>query len=332
VTHSDYASGKWGISNVMAALRAARAPARVTAALLAVAATAVFTSYAVADVAGAGPDETASQAFGPLHAGIVYDGAFANQDDVDYLAFTVPAAGTTLNFSVQNTTQVCNDPYDHACPVYLTLMDATGTNQVGGSASDAGTIATYGDTESFPWTFTDPGTYYILMESDGDLSPGNPAYAVGINVTLTSGRSGGGGGSSGGHGGGGSTGGGSSGGGSGGSGGGANPPYAGPLVRSLKVLPRQHGDAVKATIVLGQFVPRIRATLSLRHRDRSPTVVTARTFRRLSASRHRLVVLLPAAYRRRLASGHALPLVLRLTLVTSSGARLTVSRRVRLTG
>jgi hypothetical protein len=50
---------------------------------------------------------------------------------------------------VQNTTPNCQDPYDAGCPVYATLMDSTGQNQVGGSNSDAGTVATNGDTEAF---------------------------------------------------------------------------------------------------------------------------------------------------------------------------------------
>lgn len=108
-----------------------------------------FPHCASADVSGAGPDETASSAYGPLKGDVTYSGAFASQDDVDYLTFTVSAAAETLEFTVQNTTPNCQDPYDAGCPVYATLMDSTGQNQVGGSNSDAGTVATNGDTEAF---------------------------------------------------------------------------------------------------------------------------------------------------------------------------------------
>ncbi len=165
---------------------------RTAVVLLGLLLTATCPSVALADVAG--PDESVSQAYGPLQSGSAHSGAFASANDVDYLSVVVATAGQTLNFGVQNTTQVCNDPYAAGCPVYATLMDSSGMNQLGGDGSGAGTIATSGDTETFSWTFTQPGTYYLLMESDGDLSPGSPSYAVSLtstNAPASSGSSGG---------------------------------------------------------------------------------------------------------------------------------------------
>ena len=126
-----------------------------------------------------GPDESIAQAYGPLKGGVSYSGAFddSSYDDVDYLAFHVSKAGQTLEFTIANTTPSCSDPNDTGCPVYGTLMDGS-DHQVGGDTSAAGTIATAGDTETFDWTFSQPGTYYLLMENNGDLPAGNPTYTA----------------------------------------------------------------------------------------------------------------------------------------------------------
>ena len=145
----------------------------------------VSASAAKADIIGAGPDETIAQAYGPLTPGVNYSGAFSNPNDVDYLAFAVASAGESLQFTVSNTLQSCNSPDDDYCPLYATLMDQT-NQQVGGDSSSAGTVATFDDTETIDWTFAAPGTYYVLMESNGNLADGQPTYTVSFTVTSLS--------------------------------------------------------------------------------------------------------------------------------------------------
>lgn len=269
-----------------------------------------FPSAGVADISIAGSDETAPQAYGPLQEAVAYSGAFVSQSDVDYLSFVVAQAGETLQFTVQNTTQVCQDTYDAGCPVYATLMDSTGQNQVGGDNSDAGTIATVGDTETFAWTFAQPGTYYVLMESDGDLPAGSPSYSLELADGSGNGPPGG----------------------SGPSGGSPGPGGSGagntgfPLVRSLKVLPHQRGSAVAVALDLGSAVPWARLTVFLAHRRGRP--VASRTFHHLRAGRHRLVLRLPPAQRRKLADGQALSLILRITVRPASGPSKRYTRPV----
>lgn len=287
-----------------------------------------FPTAGAADIAGAGSDETASQAYGPLQVGVAYSGAFVSPSDDDYLSFVVSQAGETLQFTVQNTTRTCQDPYDAGCPVYATLMDTTGQNQVGGDNSDAGTIATVGDTETFAWTFAQPGTYYVLMESDGDLPAGSPSYSLKLTGGSGSGSSGGSGGSGGSRGSGGSHGPGSSGAGTTGS----------PLVRSLKVLPHQRGSAVAVTLGLSRATPWVRVKVFHAHgrgrpghgRSRSRPVAS-RTFHHLRAGRHRLVLRLPSADRRKLGHGGRLSLILRITVATASGPPKRYMRAVILT-
>jgi hypothetical protein len=291
-----------------------------------VAVAAVFPAGAAAEIYGAPPDEGSSQAYGPLQRGVTYSGAFASQSDVDYLSFVVSSPGQTLDLTVRNTTQVCQDPYDAGCPVYATLMDSTGQNQVGGSNSDAGTIATYGDTESFAWTFAQSGTYYVLMESDGDLPAGSPSYAVTLSGPAAGSGGTGGSGGGGGNGGGPSGGSGSSGGGSGG--GGSN--GASPLVRSLKVLPKQRGQAVSAVIVLTRGTAWLRAAvLSPRQHDRA---VARHLYRHLARGLHHLTLRLPAAYRRRLTKGQRLSLLLKIMIASQAGRPVTILRPVTLSG
>ena len=147
---------------------------------LAVVAISALGGTARAEVLPGRPDESIQQAYGTIVAGTVYSGAFDNTsyDDVDYLAFVVSHAGESFHFTVTNTTQSCNDPDLTDCPVFATLMDSTG-NQVGGDTSTAGTSAvTTGAMQTIDWTFTQPGTYYLLMESNGDEAPGSPSYSV----------------------------------------------------------------------------------------------------------------------------------------------------------
>lgn len=141
---------------------------------------------AVADIVGGHSDETIATSYGPLQTSVTVHGAFVNQSDQDYLKVVVSHA-QTLDFTLQNTTpnSTCNkdDPYQQGCPVYATLMDSTGQNQVGGSSSSAGTIATADDTETFSYPVT-AGTYYVLMESNGDLPNGEPTYKFTMGPIL----------------------------------------------------------------------------------------------------------------------------------------------------
>lgn len=249
---------------------------------------------APADVAGG--DESPAQAFGPLALGHTYSGAFASGDDVDYLSFRV-AKPETLEVAVQNTTGGCSDPNGAGCPVYATLMDASGANQLGGDSSAAGTIATAGDTEIFSWSFPQAGTYYVLMESNGDLPAGSPSYAVTLGTAS-------------------------------GQGGTTQPPA--PIVRGIHVAPRQRGTSVTAGIVLGQPVLRLRADLGLQLHGRSVTIAS-RTLTGLRVGAHTVRLRLPAAYVRQLAQAHRLSLFVRITLRAATGRRLVYTRRVTLT-
>ena len=150
------------------------------AAFLALAAVAAVPAGARAEVVSGTPDETIQQAYGPIVTNKTYSGGFddASYDDVDYLAFKVASAGESFVFTVTNTTQSCNDPDQTSCPVWATLMDSN-NQQVGGDTSSAGTDAvTAGNVEKVNWTFAQPGTYYVLMESNGDEAPGSPSYTI----------------------------------------------------------------------------------------------------------------------------------------------------------
>jgi hypothetical protein len=236
---------------------------------------------------------------------VSYSGAFANPGDVDYLAFRVAFAGETLGFLVANTTQSCNSPDDDSCPVYATLMDQT-NQQVGGDSSSAGTVATAGDTEAFSWTFAQPGTYYLLMESNGNLADGQPTYSVGVAVPGGTGGPGGPGGT----------------GGSGGS---------GPAVKSITVRRRQRGNRVTAQVVLTQLVTSLSATLFALGPHGRQTEIAKQTRHSAAPRTYRLAIALPAFYRRELDHRHRLSLVLETTVTTSSGRRLDYTRRVTLT-
>lgn len=270
--------------------RIVRLPPFLAATLLSLVVALGAPAAAAAEVAGGGPDETAAQAYGPLTPGVPYSGAFAGGSDVDYLSLAVTQAGETLGFSVQNTTRSCQDPNGAGCPVYATLMDSSGQNQLGGSSSDAGTIATSGDTESFAWRFATPGTYYVLMESNGDLPAGSPSYTL----RLTSG---------------------------------AAPP---PLLRSLSASLNRRGTAVTVSVRLGQAAARLRAELDARRVDGSTAPIAARTARGLPVGAHRLVLSLPAPYVRRLATGRRLTLLLRITVRPQAGRSRVYTRRLTL--
>lgn len=262
---------------------------RVVIVLFAVIGGAIFAAPASADIVGAGADETIQQAYGPLRPSVNYRGVFNDPNDVDYLRFNVASAGERLHFTISNTMTSCKSPDQDYCPVWATLMDQS-DQQVGGATSSAGTVATVDDTETIDWTFAQPGTYYVVMQSNGNLPPGQPTY------TVTMGP----------------------------------PPIVGPVVRSLAVPRHQRGNRVKVTVTFGQPVATLRATLfALGARGRQ-TYVARLTRHSLAARTYRLTLRLSALYRRRLKQRKRLPLLLKLTVVSSSGTRLHYARRVTL--
>lgn len=244
-----------------------------------------------ADIAGAGPDESVAQAFGPLQPGVTYSGAFRTQDDVDYLAVVVSKAGETLEFTLSNTTRPCVDPDDQGCPVYATLMTPS-DQQVGGDSSAAGTIATNNDTEVFDWTFQSPGTYYVLMESNGDLAAGSPTYTLGFNHVLSG---------------------------------------SAPIISSLRVPAHQHGASVKAKLVLAQAAVTLRADLLLLRKGNTPHRIVRQTRHNLAPGSYHLLMKLPKRYRQMLAATHSLSLLLKITVVGASGSQQTITRHVTIT-
>ena len=240
--------------------------------------------------------------------GTTYAGAFqpdtATYHDLDYLAFTVQNPGETVEFTLQNTS-LCRPPgiYEY-CPVYLSLLNQSNVL----IADGAGTIATYNDTEWFDWTFQAPGTYYMVMESNGDEPPGNPTYAVSYKVVSPGSPS------------------------SGPPGGnpGSKPPPQGrarkaPLVRSLRVASKQHGQTVRALLRLGRRGS-VHATLKLSGSPRS--IVTLRQ-RSLGPGSHKLSLRMPSSYGKALTYG--LLLSLRISVRGHSGQVRTFSERVLLT-
>jgi hypothetical protein len=278
--------------------------ASVIASLVAIACLMWFAAAAIAEVIGAGPDETIQQAYGPLAQQKTYSGAFEQPGDVDYLAFDVAAAGETLRFTLANTMQSCSSPDQDYCPVYATLMDAS-NQQVGGDTSGAGTVAIVGDSETFDWTFAQAGTYYLLMESNDNLPAGQPTYSVTIGPPP-------------------------------GTGSGRTSPGSGaakrPIVKSIVVAPRQRGSVVSAKLVLGTPATRLAARLYvLRSRGRR-SYVAGVVRRHVGPGTVRLSLALPASDRHALKVRHHILLLLDLTITAASGRHAEYERRVTLSG
>jgi len=211
----------------------------------------------------------------------------------DYLKFTVANAGETIEFTDQNTTTGINpNTCAQYCPVYMSLVDSNFKDPGGVSA---GTFATYGDTEVFDWTFQSPGTYYMVMESDGDTTLSYAArYRIASprsckhNCVTT----------------------------------------VPPLVRFVRVLPKQHGTSVKTALTLGQETRSVRVALlygkhlkSIASQKRAP----------LGPGRHKFKLSLPGTYQQMLKAKHKLSLVVRITVRGNSGATQTLNRKVTLT-
>jgi hypothetical protein len=129
-----------------------------------------------------GPDDSFSQAYGPLRQQVTYSGALRTPGDLDYFYFDITRPGEALHITVQNTLQGCSNPDQNGCPLWATLLDGT-EHQLGGEGSTAGTgEVDYRSTDFIDWTFPQPGRYYIVLESSGDL----PTY----NLRLDPARSG----------------------------------------------------------------------------------------------------------------------------------------------
>lgn len=145
-------------------------------AALCAAASLVSAAPAGADVSG--PDESTASAYGPIRSGSTIPGQLQDSSDVDYIAFDVIAAGQAVHFDVTNEVHGCSDPSGSGCPIWATLMTAS-DQQVGGDSSSAGTgaMTEYYPTDTIDWTFTQPGRYYLLIESGG--------YPVPYSVSFT---------------------------------------------------------------------------------------------------------------------------------------------------
>jgi hypothetical protein len=237
----------------------------------------------------------------PTQPGVAVQGRlFTNQPlgpggtPQDYLKFTVMSAGETIEFTDQNkTTGVNPATCDAWCPVFLSLVNSS----FKGLGAGSGTIATYADTESFDWTFSAPGTYYMVMESDGDV---NVSYAESYRIV------------------------------SGVIGGCKHScvPTTPPVVRTLHVSPKQTGTRVNAYITLGQSARSVRMALLYGKHLRSIASLTRAPLR---PGRHHLKLRLPARYQHKLNAQHRLQLVVRITVRANSGASKTYNRKVTLT-
>jgi hypothetical protein len=236
----------------------------------------------------------------PTQPGVMVNGTLLPDSDprcgghcLDYLK-VVASAGETIEFTDQNTTSGINPNTCYKyCPVYLSLVDSNFKDPGGVSA---GTFATYGDTEVFDWTFQAPGTYYMVMEGEGDATLN---YAVSYKIV------------------------------SGGPGGGPGPkpgPSA-PLVRSLRVLSHQRGIDVEAAVTLGQWAKSLRVSLFATAATKAIVVLKRAPD---SPGRHKFELTLPFADQQMLKARHQLSLVVRITVHDASGASLTFKRRVTL--
>jgi hypothetical protein len=274
---------------------------------------------AIADIQTSGGTvaaDTAATAY-PAQPGVTYTGTLnpdtSTYHDLDYLALTANA-GETVQITFQNTTVGSKPSFpltcDNYCEEFLSL-DKPNPNyppppDALGLCDGAGTRATYGDTEIFDWTFAQPGTYYLLMESNGDEAPGNPSYAVEFaNASATGGGTGG------------------TGGPGAGPGGGPGPP----LVRSLHIAPHQRGPAVAGAATLGRAALSLRVTL----RSTSGAKIAALVQGRLAAGAHRFRISLPLKWRRLLHRRHRLTLKA-LVAVRAVDTAESFSQTVRLTG
>lgn len=165
----------------------------ITALTTVLAAAAVAAPVAVAERTGGGADESPAQAQ-PIARNTVVSGAFQGPSDFfDYYSFQAQA-GETLRFTLTDTTSCTksNDVDQDGCPVYGWLADAS-NNQLGGPNSDAGGSTSVGPNgadaaqDSWVWTFSQAGTYYIGLQDDEDpaIPAGTPSYTIEVTPTQS---------------------------------------------------------------------------------------------------------------------------------------------------
>jgi hypothetical protein len=133
-----------------------------------------------------GPDENASQAYGPLKGSSTYlatlNQSGGSPDDQDWYYYYVPTAGDHLHWTVSNT-NAATACLPYQCNVYATLEDSN-SQQLGGNNSSAGTSGVGpGQTQTIDWTFQTPGKYYVAFVGDG------PRISYQFSVTPASGLS-----------------------------------------------------------------------------------------------------------------------------------------------
>ncbi len=277
-----------------------RSRAAIALVAAALAAGALATPAALGDVAG--PDDSVQQAFGPIQPGTWYAGAFVRSDDVDHLAIGVPLANTLVHVDVENTVNPCTSPDLTGCPIWATLVDAAG-QQVGGEGSSAGTgRVDAGGSDVVDWTFTVPGTYFLAMDSAGDL----PTYRVRHTTTTPApavrparpvGTP-------------------------------SEPAGSGPsagAAATLSLARRQRATAVRARIAVRR--PLRRLTLAV---VRNGTTITSTSFTAVRAGSRTVTLRLGPSARRALTRAGRLALTVRMVAVPVTGSRLVVRRAVTL--
>jgi hypothetical protein len=254
-----------------------------------------------------------------------YPGAFTSADDVDYLAIRVEAPALALHVDVENTVSPCTSVWLNGCPVWGTLIDAQGT-QIGGEGSSAGTgQVDAGTSDVIDWTFDAAGTYFLAMDSAGDL----PSYRVRQIATVPAPA---GSGTAGGQGGQGGTGGigqpapatgnaGESGSTTSGAGDGSSPVLP---AASLLVTTRQRGTVVRARVA----VRRLLRSLTLSVARPGGVALASLRLPSVRAGRRTVALRLGARGRRALARARRLRLTLRLVAVPTVGSRLVLRRAV----
>jgi hypothetical protein len=130
-----------------------------------------------------GPDENASQAFGPI-AGATNYAASVSGEDQDWFYYYVKNDGATLHWTVTNQTHLLNcNPTSGFCNIYATLIGPDG-KQLGGEGSSAGTSGVGPDsTQTIDWKYDQPGKYYVAIVGDGN--PLNYQFSVTPASALT---------------------------------------------------------------------------------------------------------------------------------------------------
>lgn len=248
-------------------------------------------SIALANVNGQ-PANSIAGAY-PTVAGMSYSGDFQTPTETEYLSFPVTQAGQSLHFALANTTASCAQPPSSSpCPVFATLVDGNG-QQLGGEGSSAGTgQVDAGSTDVIDWTFAQPGTYYVAVDSSGDF----PTFAVAYSVVQTPPGS-------------------------------AQTTFAPPVLASLSARSLQRGKVVKGVVRLRRATRRLEARLL----HGSTTVGRSVVFNR-QPGRVIIVVKLNRAGQLLLATTRKLNLKLRVVATPYTGSPAALARRITVEG